>query len=343
MEAGRGWMSRGRNRRYLKVSGFIAMVVLLSVLPWVVRSPYHLHLLIMAGMHIILSMTFVLMFRTGLISLAIAAFWGMGAYASTLLVTRAGLSFWLALPFSGAVTGIIALIVGYLVVRNVGFAFLMLTAVIGMLVVTVFGNIRWLGGYQGIEGIPAPDPVTIPFVGTILFDSKPSFYYLMLFLLLFTILAFSSMYKAWTGRAWIAIDLKPELAEAVGVNVFRYRLLAFVIASIVAGYMGSFYAHYIGAVIPEAFDMFTTIYVHVYAILGGLQFPILGPAVGAVIMTLVPEFLRIAEEMEPIITGFIIILLILFLPDGLMSLTGLRKRSPSAVGRAIEHLLRVGK
>ena len=336
-------MSKGRNRSYLKAIGFIAMVVVLSLVPLVVHSPYHLHLLIMAGMNIVLSMTFVLMFRTGLISLAIAAFWGMGAYASTLLVMRAGLSFWLALPVSGAIVGGIAFILGYLVVRNVGFAFLMLTAVIGMLVVTVFGNIRWLGGYQGIDAIPPPDPITIPFVGTLVFDSKPPFYYLMLFLLFFTIVAFSSMYKAWTGRAWIAIDLKPELAEAVGVNVFRYRLLAFVIASVVAGYMGSFYAHYIGAVIPDAFDMFTTIYVHVYAILGGLQFAILGPAVGAVIMTLVPEFLRIAKEMEPIITGFLIILLILFLPDGLMSLTGLRKGSPSAMNRFVRNLFRVEK
>jgi branched-chain amino acid transport system permease protein len=336
-------MSERRSRRCLRGVVFAAMVVLLSLAPLVVRSPYHLHLLIMAGMNIVLSMTFVLMFRTGLISLAIAAFWGIGAYASTLLVMRGGISFWVAMPLSGAIVGGIAFLLGCLLVRNAGFAFLLLTSVVGMLAVTVFGNIRWLGGYQGIDAIPAPDPITIPWIGTLVFDSKPPFYYLMLFLLLFTIVVFSTMYRAWTGRAWIAIDLKPQLAAAVGVNVFRYRLLAFVIASVVAGYMGSFYAHYIGAVIPDAFDIFVTIYVHVYAILGGLLFPILGPAVGAVIMTLVPEFLRITKEMEPIITGFLIILIILFLPDGLMSLTGFRKGSPSAIGRAVQNLFRAGK
>jgi branched-chain amino acid transport system permease protein len=340
-------MSKKRNSRYFKLIGFSALLILLAIVPLIVKSPYHLHLLIMAGMNIVLAMTFVMMLRTGLISLAIAAFWGVGAYASTLLVKRVGFCFWLALPASAIIVGIIALAVGYLIVRNAGFGFLMLTAVIGMLVVTVFGNIRWLGGYQGIDVIPPPDPVSIPLLGTIIFDSKPPFYYLMLLLLLFTILAFSAMYASWTGRAWIAIDLKPHLAEVVGVNVFRYRLLSFVIASMVAGYMGSFYAHYIGAVIPNAFDIFTTIYIHIYAILGGLQFPILGPAVGAVIMTLVPEFLSITQEMEPIITGLLIIFLILFLPNGLISLLGLRKGTPSGggivkIGGALKSIFRSG-
>lgn len=307
----------------VKFIGWIVLIIILAFLPLVVESPYYLHLLIMVGMNTILAMTFVLMLRTGLISLAIAAFWGLGAYASTMLVIRAGLSFWLAMPASAIIVGIIAFIVGVLLVKNAGFGFLMLTAVIGMLVVILFGNIRWLGGYQGIDSIPPPDPFTVPFLTTIKFVSKVPYYYLILLLLLVTALAFRFMYAAWTGRAWKAIDLKSNLAEAVGINVFRYRLLAFVIAAVVAGYTGSFYAHYVGAVIPETFDIFKTIHVHIYAILGGLQFPVLGPAIGSIIMTLVPEFLRITQEIEPIITGLLIILLILFLPNGVISFIGL--------------------
>jgi len=313
-----------RNVWGLKFIGLIALIIILVLLPLVVKSPYHLHLLIMVGINTILAMSFVLMFKTGLISLAIAAFWGMGAYSSTLLVMRAGLSFWLAMPASAIIVGMIAFFVGFVVVRNAGFGFLMLTAVIGMLVVTVFGNIRWLGGYQGIDSIPAPDPITIPFIGTIEFVSKVPYYYLILVLLFGTTLAFCAMYAAWTGRAWTAIDLKHHLAEAVGINVFRYRLLAFVIAAVVAGYTGSFYSHYIGAVIPGTFDIFKTIYVHIYAILGGLQFAIFGPIIGSIFMTLIPEFLSITQEIEMIITGVFIILLILLLPNGLMSLMDLR-------------------
>jgi ABC-type branched-subunit amino acid transport system ATPase component/ABC-type branched-subunit amino acid transport system permease subunit len=322
--AKRRWMSNKRSFWSIKFIGLITLIIILILLPLVVTSPYYLHLLIMVGMNTILAMTFVLMLRTELVSLAIAAFWGLGAYTSMLLVMRAGLSFWLAMPVSAIIVGIIALILGFLLVRNAGLAFLMLTSVMGMLVVIVFGNIRWLGGYQGIDSILPPNPITIPFLGTIKFVSKVPYYYLILVLFFITTLAFRTMYASWTGRAWTAIGLKHHLAEAVGINVFRYRLLAFVIAAVVAGYTGSFYAHYIGAVIPEAFNIFKTIYIHIYAILGGLQFPALGPAIGSIIMTWVPESLRITQEIEPIITGLLIILLILFLPNGLMSLIRLR-------------------
>ena len=86
-------MSKKGNLRYSKLIGFSVVFLLLALVPLIVKSPYHLHLLIMAGMNIVLAMTFVMMLRTGLISLAIAAFWGLGAYASTLLVMRGGCAF----------------------------------------------------------------------------------------------------------------------------------------------------------------------------------------------------------------------------------------------------------
>jgi branched-chain amino acid transport system permease protein len=153
--------------------------------------------------------------------------------------------------------------------------------------------------------------------------SKVPFYYLMLFLSLLMVLALVAFYSAWAGRAWRAIGLSAHLAESLGMNLFNYRLLAFIIASTLAGLMGSFYAHYYGALVPGTFGPFKTIYVHVYAILGGINFPILGPVIGSIIMTFVPEFLRITEGVEPIFTGILIILLILFLPDGLLGLTHL--------------------
>jgi branched-chain amino acid transport system permease protein len=101
--------------------------------------------------------------------------------------------------------------------------------------------------------------------------------------------------------------------------------MAFVIASAVAGLAGSFQAHYIGVIVPESFDIYKTIYVQIYAILGGVDFAILGPLTGALIMTFVPELLRSIKEYEPIITGLIIVLLLLFLPGGLLSLLGFRR------------------
>jgi branched-chain amino acid transport system permease protein len=240
-------------------------------------------------------------------------------------VMKLGLSFWLALPLSAIVTGIIGYALGFLLVRNVGFSFLILTSVLSMLIVLIYGNIDWLGGYQGIEAIPPPDSIPIPYLTQVDFVSKASFYYLMLLLLGIVMLAFSAFYKSWAGRAWSAIDLSPSLAESIGVNLRRYRLLAFVVSSSAAGLVGSFYAHYIGAVTPSSFGIFKTIHVHICAILGGLGYAMLGPIIGALIMTFIPEMLRITGEIEPIFTGFLLIFLIKFLPGGLLSLLGAKK------------------
>ena len=156
----------------------------------------------------------------------------------------------------------------------------------------------------------------------------------MLFLALLTVLVLVAFYSSWAGRAWRSIGLSAHLAESLGMSIFNYRMLAFILASMIAGLMGGFYAHYYGALVPGSFGPFKTIYVHVYAILGGISFPILGPVIGSLIMTFVPEFLRITEGVEPIFTGILIILLVLFLPDGLLGLTRFWRRGKASENSA---------
>ncbi|MBW2030778.1 MAG: branched-chain amino acid ABC transporter permease [Deltaproteobacteria bacterium] len=311
-----------------KIPGTVILIVFSACLPLVVRNPYYVHLLIMVGINAVLAMTFILMLRTGLISLAIAAFWGIGAYSSALLTLRLGLPVWLAMPAAAAVTGVVAALIGVLLVKQGGFGFIIQTLALGFIILLVFGTFKIFGGYVGLVGIPHPEPIPIPFAGSLTFTStsKILFFYLMLFLVLLIVLTLAAFYSGWAGRAWRAIGLSPRLAESLGIDLFRYRLLAFVIASTMAGLMGSFYAHYYGAIVPATFGPFKTIYVHVYAILGSIEFPILGPAVGSLIMTFVPEFLRVTEGIEPIFTGVLIVLLIIFLPSGLLGLTKLLRR-----------------
>jgi branched-chain amino acid transport system permease protein len=316
----------GKSRK--KLLGLLCLFAAVLALPFLVDSPYYLHLLIMVGMNSVLAMTFILMLQAGLVGLAIAAFWGVGAYALTLLVTRLELSVWLAIPVSTGVTAVVAFLLGIVLVRNAGFAFSMLTALLGMVTVLVFGTFDVFGGYVGIVNIPPPETITLPFLAAVEFTSKTPFFYLMLLLFAIVVTVFSAFYAAWSGRAWKAIDLSPQLAESLGINLFRYRLLAFVVGSTTAGLMGCFYACYFGAVVPDTFDIFKTFYVLVYAILGGKGFVFLGPVIGTFIMTLVPETLRITKEVEPIFTGLLLILLVIFLPDGLLSLWSSRFRLP---------------
>lgn len=306
----------------IKLIVSIAALILAALIPLYVKSPYYMDLLITTMMKAILAMTFIMMLRTGLVNLGLSAFWGLGAYISAVLVMKLHLSFWLSLPASALITGVIALGFGYVLIGSgsTGFTFVILSSVIGMLFTVVVGSIPGLGGYYGIPDIPPPNPIMIPFFPPIEFLSKGDFFYLALFLLVIVILIFKAFYSAWTGRAWTAIGLNPRLAASIGVNVFQFKMLSFVVASAICGLIGSFYAHYAGYLIPGTFGIWENINVQIYAILGGIGYPTLGPLLGSLVMTLFPELMRIANILAPVITGAVLILLMLFLPEGLLGL-----------------------
>ena len=310
--------------RHKNLTGLVIAVVILCFVPLFVDSPYYLDLMIITIMYAILAMTFVMMLRTGLINLGIAAFWGIGAYISTILVMKLGLSFWLSLPLSTLITAAIALMLGYVLLGKAGsgFTFVMLTSVIGMLFNVVVGNIPYVGGYSGITNIPRPDAIVLPFM-TIDFSSKAHFFYLALFMLVVAILVASAFYSSWAGRAWKAIGLNPRLAESIGVNIFRYKLLVFVLGSALAGFAGSFYAHYEGFITPSSYQMWVNIYIHIYGILGGIGYPIWGPLVGSAILIPLDEWTNAVftgnlAAVSRLIYGGMLVALILWQPRGLL-------------------------
>lgn len=325
-------MSKQIIMRHKSLFGLIGAVVIFAFIPLFVHSPYYLDLLIIMVVNAILAIAFIMMLRTGLINLGIAAFWGVGAYASTVLVMKLHLSFWLSLPASALIAGALAAGIGWLIIKrgSAGFTFIILSAVIGMLFTVVVGNISYLGGFNGITNIPPPNPIRIPFLPVIEFVSKVPYFYLVLVLFAVVVLISNAFYSAWTGRAWRAIGLNPQLAESVGIDTVRYKLLAFVVSSGIAGLVGSFYAHYEGFVIPNTFAMWVNIYIQIYAILGGLGYAIWGPVVGSAVMTFFPESIRMTGEVSYIFTGALLILLIMFLPGGLL---GLLERRTAIVER----------
>ena len=299
----------------------IALLVAVALsLPMVVQNPYYLHLFITVYVNAMLGLGFALIYSTGLVTLGAAAFWGIGAYASALLVMKGGLSFWLALPLSGLITAGAASCFGLVAIRYAGLGFIVFTLLFGFIVERMFGYVPIFGGWGGIIGVPPPDPVSLPFYGSVQFAGKVPYYYLSLFLLFFTMAALFSLYSSRIGRAWRAIRLDARLAEAAGVYVFGYRLAAFAIASGFAGLAGSFYAHYSMAVSPEAFGLFKSVHIQVYAILGGLEYYLVGSLTGSLVFTLLPELLQINPEIEPYITGGVLILIVIFLPSGLTGL-----------------------
>lgn len=302
------------NKRLGKVIITILGLIILLLLPLVVKNPYWQHLFIMGLVNSVLGMTFSMIFCcAGMVNLGIGAFFAIGAYASTMLVIMGNWSFWLALPLAVIITGIIALAFGFVSIRNPGVPFVLMTIIFAEIVTQMTGQIQLFGGWGGFIMIPRPDSI-----GPIEFKTKLPYYYLILSLFLLIVLFLKGIYTSRIGRAWKAISLSPHLAETIGINVYRYRVLAFVIASSAAGLVGSFYAHYSQTIAPASFSGFFSILVQLYPILGGINFYILGPTLGAGIMTFIPEYLRITKEIEPIITGLLLLAIIIFFPGGIL-------------------------
>lgn len=300
----------------------VMVVIALIALPFFITNRYWQHLLIMALVSGVLGMTFSMIFCcAGMVTLGTGAFIAIGGYSSTLLVMKLGLSFWLAMPLAVIITGVVALGFGLVSIRTPGVPFVLLTMIMAEIVTQLAGQIGFFGGWGGFIMIPPPDPI-----GPIEFRSKVPFYFFMLALFFLVILVFRALYTSRIGRVWRAISLSPDLAKSLGINVYRYRLLAFVIASCTAGLVGSFYVHYTRTLAPATFGGFFSILVQLYPILGGIHYYLLGPTLGAAIMTIIPEFLRIAEDVEPIITGLLVLILVLFFPGGIL---GSIKQFPS--------------
>jgi len=302
-----------------KIIAIPALLLVLFSVPMVTQDPYILHLFILTFIAAVLGMAFVMVYSTGLITLGAAAFYGIGAYASALLTMKADLSFWIALPLATLTTALVALTLGLIIIRSGTFTFVILTLLFALAFYHLVGSATdMFGGWAGILNVPRPEPIPLPILGPIAFTSRAPYYYLGLLLLLLVTLIFYALYSSRIGRAWNAIQESPHLAEALSININRFKLISFVIGMSACGLAGSFYAHYFRVVLPDMFSGFTSIYIQVYAALGGLQFYLLGPSVGAAFMIFVPEFIGVSDEIKPIVFGGLLIIVIVFLPGGIV-------------------------
>jgi len=300
---------------HMKRLAVLGILTLFILIPLFVRSDYFLHLLIYTSMYSILGMGFSIMWKNRLITCGQAGFWAVGAYTSAMLVTRTGLSFWLALPISGMASALFALFIFSAALRAGPLIFFMISLVSSFIVMEVLGTVEFFGGWEGLMGIPRPS------IGSFVFLSKTSFFYFVLALLVLNIIAYYALYKSRIGRAWTAIGSSARLAEVQGINVYRYRLAATVIACFFAGVVGAFYAHYQTMLVPNTFSFLLSIYVQMFALIGGLGYFIAGPIVGAGVMVFLPELLRVTEQFQPIVFGILIIFIVIFLPGGILSIT----------------------
>jgi branched-chain amino acid transport system permease protein len=309
------------------------LLFLFSIPQWM-SDLYVLHVLIMTGIFIIAAMSLnLLLGYTGQLSLGHVAFFGLGAYVSSLMslgfevtiwpdvkIGMAAKPVWFAMLCGIAVAGLAGWAIGRLAFKVRGAYFVIVTISFAEVIRLVALN--WLELTQGpmaLNNIPALRLGT-PEIFQLSFLRKPSFYYLVLVVAIVSYIIIRRIVDSRAGRAMIALRENEPLATSVGVDVTHYLVLATVVSAAMAGAAGTLYAHYVRIVDPDVFLFIYTVTMVIMVVTGG-KGTLAGPIVGGIIFGLMPETLRamqIVPEVQWIIYGVLMILVVYFLPEGIV-------------------------
>lgn len=297
----------------------LGLILVLVLLPIINPEPGFIYVVNMIFLLIIPAMSLNVIMSTGHVNFAHSAFFAMGAYTSTFLAMKAGLPFWLCLPLAGVVNAIVALGLGWIILRIKGPYFFLVTVAFGEMFIrslTYFKNIT--GGHQGIEHIPRPS-ITIPHLINFTFASEFSFYYLMLAVMLVSVFVMHRLQKGHWGLTWRAAREADVVAESAGVNVIRYKVMAFAVGTFFAGIGGSLYAHYVTFINPGTFGMLLMFSILFSVIVGGREY-FYGPIIGMTLLRTCSTLVARMAIYEQLIYGIIILIVILVFPGGVASL-----------------------
>ncbi|RQD64630.1 MAG: branched-chain amino acid ABC transporter permease [Desulfonatronovibrio sp. MSAO_Bac4] len=307
------------------IFSFLIFVVITFGFPWMLTNDYYLSILILSGITAIGVVGLnLLLGYAGQISIGHAAFFGISAYTSAILTTNYGLSVGTGI-FSGiALSSVVAVIIGIPALKLKALSLAMATLGFG-LIVYIFLNetITLTGGPSGFVGIPRFNILGYDFY------SDLAYYYLVAIILTFVIIISLNIINSRAGRALKAIHSSENAAMVMGINVARFKLFVFVLSAVFAATAGGLYAHYLSFVAPSSFDFHFSIKLIVMAVLGGMS-SVWGGVIGALFLTSMPEFLRIYEELETILYGLILILCMMFMPQGIVG--GIGKLSGFVMG-----------
>lgn len=249
----------------------------------------------------------------GLKALGHAAFFGIGAYTSAILM-QVGVDFWVALPIAALLCFVLGLLVGFPALRVQMHYLAFATLGLNEIVTLILRNEEWLtGGTFGISGIARPS-----LFGHVLNAPVPYYYFVLFFAVVAFLLLLGIVHSPW-GKAFTALRDNPIRAESLGVNIQRYTLLAFAIGGVYAGVAGVLFGSLVQFIDPAPFDVQVSILMFLMVILGGPGY-MLGPILGAAVGVFAPEWLRFTEGWYLLLFGAVIVALMVWLPGGLLSL-----------------------
>jgi branched-chain amino acid transport system permease protein len=295
-------------------NGTMIILLLAIIFPLVTENLYYLHIFSSVfiwtigvyGLNMIGGFT-------GQLSLAHAGFFGIGAYSVGVLTVKVGLNFWLALILAIFITTFLGLLIGLIALRTKEHFFAIYTLCVGYIIYLII--YKWEAvteGVRGFIGIPTPAPI-----GPITFDSPKSMYYLLLFFLVFSIFLFKRIINSLVGRTYIAIRNSEELAQTIGIETMKQKLVSFVLSTFFAGLAGGLYASFIRFIGPDISYINITFDMLIYLLVGGIG-TISGPLVGTFLIVWISQYLQFLQDYRMLIFGPLLVILIIFYPRGIV-------------------------
>jgi branched-chain amino acid transport system permease protein len=310
----------------------ITLLFLLGALiyPILIKDPYYMHMAIIIGIYCLLAISLnLLLGYTGQLSLGHAAFFGVGAYVSSLLFLNFKIPMWFGMVGALIASGVLGYIVAKLAFKLRGAYFVIMT--IGIAEVLKLVGLNWVDltkGPMGLTDIGSPE-IYLGGLGRIDFGHKIPYYYLILILVILCFYLQYRLVQSSFGRAFISIRENEDLAESVGINCYKYLVIVVMISASIAGVAGSIYAHYVSFIDPGVFAFFISVNV-VMMVIGGGQGTLVGPIIGAILFSLIPEWLRVFGDARMAIYAVIVIFIVIFMPRGILfyisQLFNLRKK-----------------
>jgi len=293
----------------LKIFGLIIVIAIALLLP-VGLSDYWQYVLSVAFFYVIMAVSWNLLGGyTGQFSLAHHTFGMIGAYTSTLLMAKAGAPFWLSVPAAIVLTGILSFILGIVCLRVAGLYLALITWAFAEVVRNYFRlHYAFTGGDRGLDS-----PLLF---GTL---QPTPYYYFFLALTVLSIILIAVLMRSRIGYYLRAIRDDAIAARSMGVNIVRYKIFAFIMASVLAGMAGAFYGHSIGLISPVMGDFNEMAMIIIFVVIGGMRTQP-GPVVGAIAVRITMELLRGQSEIRIILLSALVIIIMRFFNGGLMDL-----------------------
>lgn len=295
--------------------GVVAFLML--VFPAIAKNRYQVHIVNNIGIWLLLSLGLnIAMGFAGQFNLALGALWGAGAYTAALLITKFGVPFWINVPLSIIVATILAAFVGLPSFKVRSHYLALVTIALGEAMNLVLVNLDQItGGALGINRIPMPNIFGFPI------NTDERYYYLILIMVILGYLVGRQIVSHRIGRAFRALRDDFQAARAMGVNTGYYQILAFAISGAYAGAAGALYAQLNTYISPDIFTFNSALIVLTMILVGGMG-SLPGSIVGTGLLLIMNEYLRVFERWQLVGYGVAIIVVVLFLPGGVVQLAG---------------------